>query len=254
MSQLRDLIQRHPRFAFSTQYVTLDENWNSVVAFHNYFDEIFPGKQITAELLLVFHNHAGHETLVHTTKVAPSASVQLDCRALGVHASGIVALAAIPEFDLTALSEGRLKIRPQVTTGFYITWDRGGRWRDTMHEWTDVSLAPPKISTQHVGFAAVYPNIECGMILMNTSLSPVEVSTISLTLCDRFGRQAAASVRVPALPPMGSRMMKLSEHFPGFEELLRKHSSLVVGVTSRSHSPPLTAEWHPSGDFHFHHI
>ncbi len=254
MTQLTDLMQRHAGFGFSSQYVLAEGPWNSVLAFHNYFEEVFPGREVAARLHLVFHNAAGHETAVHAIDVAPGGAVQIDCRALGVPSDGVVAMAAVPDADLAALADGKFKIKSRVTTGYYITWEHAGRWRDTMHEWAEVSSAAPRRSVQHVGFAATGHPIDCGLVLTNPTTEPVDDPVAALRLRSADGRLPPTRVPLQALAPMGSRVVRLAEHFPDFDALLSRHGRLVVDVESTQAGPPLTIEWHRSGDFHIHHI
>lgn len=254
MSQLRDRIQRHPGVAFASQYALVQGPWNSLISFHNYFDEVFPGKQVGVRLELAFHDADGREILFHETEVAPSTSTVVDCKALGLSSDGIVAVSAVPQADLHTLAEGRFKIRSQVSTGFYMTWDRDGRWRDTMHEWADVTTSTRQRNVQHVGFAASSVAIEHGVVLMNPSIEAANATGLELSLRNDRGARVGKTTSLPSLPAMGSRVVRMSEAFPDFNALLAQHGRLVLSVTSAHASPPLTAEWHPSGDFHFHHI
>ena len=254
MSHLDYLIQHHPGHAFPTQYVLAETGWNSFLSFHNYYDEVFPGKRITARLHLVFHDPEGRETLNHEVDIAPGGTVQIDCRKLGVCISGIVAMAAVPAANLSQFAEGKFKIRAQVGTGFYVTWEREGLWRDMMHEWTDVLTTESVVNIQHVGFAASNEPVDYGMVLMNPSIAPSSGVPIELTLRTDKRQQVGRKAELHALPAMGSRIISMSETFADFTDLLAKHRRLVVTVASRNHSPPLTAEWHRSGDFHLHHI
>ena len=255
MTQLTDLMQHHAGFGFSSQYVMAEAPWNTVLSFHNYFEEVFPGKQVAVRLHLVFHDRDGREVSVHETDVAPGAAVQLDCRALGVRHDGVVAMAAVPDADIAALSAGKFKIKSRVTTGYYITWEHAGRWRDTMHEWTEVSSATPRRSIQHVGFATAGLAIACGLVLTNpTVVAAPSGARASMRLRSADGRLQPRSVPLETLPPMGSRVVRLAEAFPDFDHLLAEHGRLVVDVESTQAGPPLTAEWHRSGDFHIHHI
>jgi hypothetical protein len=254
MSQLRDRLRHHPGVAFASQYALAEGPWNSLVSFHNYFDEVFPGKHVAVTLELAFHDATGRETLFHETEVRPGTSAVIDCKALGLESNGIVAVSAVPQADLHTLAEGRFRIRTQLSTGFYITWDRDGRFRDTMHEWADVSTSAGTRNVQHIGFATSSVEIEHGVVLMNPSTETASGTSLELSLrADRGGRVGKV-VSMPALPAMGSRVVRMSEAFPGFNVLLAQHGRLVLSVTSMHSSPPLTAEWHPSGDFHFHHI
>lgn len=254
MSQLIALMQQHPGFGFSSQYVMAGAPWNSLLAFHNYFDEVFPGKDIGVRLHLVFHDAQGRETLVHEQWVEPAAAVQVDCNAIGVPGPGVVAMAAVADADLTALADGKFKIKRPVTTGFYITWEHDERWRDTMHEWAGVSSQPAPDGVQHVGFAASDEPVTCGLVLTNPTTAPTAAGPCEVRLRATDGRLRLAPVAIDPLPPMGSRVLKMHDLFADFEALLDKHRQLVVDVRSSQHAPPLTAEWHRSGDFHIHHI
>ena len=156
--------------------------------------------------------------------------------------------------DLAALADGKFKIKSRVTTGYYITWEHAGRWRDTMHEWAEVSSAAPRRSVQHVGFAATGHPIDCGLVLTNPTTESVDDPVAALRLRSPDGRLTPTRIPLQALAPMGSRVVRLAEHFPDFDALLSRHGRLVVDVESTQAGPPLTIEWHRSGDFHIHHI
>jgi hypothetical protein len=254
MSYLRNLLQHKPGAAFASQYALVHDSWNSLISFHNYFDEVFPGEQIAVRLELVFHDTDGRETLIHEVEVAPSTSIIVDCKVAGSRSDGIVAVRALPQADLHVLAEGRFKIRTQLGTGFYVTWEWDKRFRDTMHEWTDVSTSGGVRSIQHIGFVANSVNIEHGVLLTNPSTRTNQTTKLDLSLHAGSGSRIGKTVSLPPLPAMGSRIVKMSEVFPNFNALLAQHERLVLGVNSDLAAPPLTAEWHPSGDFHFHHI
>jgi len=254
MTHLRNRLQHHPGVAFASQYVQVQGSWNSFISFHNYFDEVFGGEQISSRLELVFHDANGHETYFHEVEVGPGASIVVDCKTAGLKSDGIVAVRAVPQADLQKLAAGRFKIRAQVSTGFYVTWDWDGRFRDTMHEWADVSTSVGIRNVQHVGFAANSINIEHGVVLMTPSTEKSRVTSLDLSLHTDRAVCAGKTVSLPSLPAMGSRVVKMSEVFPDFKALLAHYGRLVLSVNSDQAAPPLTAEWHPSGDFHFHHI
>lgn len=254
MSRLLNCLHHQPGVAFASQYVLAQGLFNSFLTFHNYFDEVFPGKQINARLEIIFHDAHGREVLFHEVEVAPGASTVVDCKLVGLRDDGIMAVRAVPQADLRKLAKGQFKIRNQINTGFYVTWDWGGRFRDTMHEWADVSALAGKLNEQLIGFAESSINIEHGLVMMNPSTEKNHLTSFDLSLYDPLGRRLSRAVPLPSLPAMGSCIVKMLEIFPDFYKLLTQHGRLVLGVNSDHAAPPLTAEWHTSGDFHFHHI
>jgi hypothetical protein len=257
MSQLIDLMNSHPRFGFATQYVLAKDNWNTFIGFHNYFEEIFPGQNITACVELVFHNSDGQEVLFHRMDIPPGVSVQIDCRALGVTTDGLVAIAATTNVDLEKLTKGNFKIQKLISAGFYVTWEKNSTWRDTMHEWATISPSMPKRSVQHIGFAHSRNPVQHGILMMNPSTCALPVkSDTSLLRLRKIGVKSETPTicKIRHLPPMGSWVLKMSDVFPNFEALVSDHGSLMIDLESQQAAPPFTVEWHESGDFHIHHI
>ena len=254
MNSLRKLIGDHPEYIFTTQYCLAGGEWNTYLSFMNYYNLVITEKQISVDLLIIFHDEEGNELIVHKQKVEPSTSVQIDARFLGVNKSGLLAVAAIADQNLQELVGNRLKINSRISTGFYVTWDRGNRARGMMHEWDGVSKDGQTMSTHHVGLRYDEQVEEHGLIVTNPSLAPSQDGNDLLVIRNSKNRETVAKAEMKRLPPMGSKIIRFKDHFPEFDYLLQEHGQLVVSLTTSSQSAPLTAEWSKSGDFHFHHI
>lgn len=254
MSKIQSFLAEHPRYPLSTQYAPVDEGMNCVVGFFNYYDQVFRGSNTAATLHLIFLDKDGNPTAERAIRVPANGSLQFDARAEGITCDGMVAVAAVPEGDIDAINTGRVQVKPRVNTGFYVKWENAGGGRDLMHEWTSVQAAAVARAKHHVGFIKTQCEIEHGLVLMNPVAAGGAVSVPSLVLRESGQSVALAQVKLDPIPPMGTRVVRLSSVFPDFARRLASVRPLVVDVVAGNLSAPLTAEWHGQGDFHFHHI
>jgi hypothetical protein len=254
VSTLANLIAQHPAYQFATQFSPSNERMNSVIGFFNYYDQVFRDATIPVTLHMVFYDATGIECSAHSVKVGPNSAVQFDARANGVDSDGMVAIAAIPDLDIYKINNNKLKLRSSITTGFYIKWENEQGGHDIMHEWAALRSRPLGETIHHMGFVRAAMPIEHGVVLMNPVLMAGEASLPKLRLRESGSRRTLAESNVEPIPAMGSRSIKLTDHFPDFSQRLEDGAVLVVDVIAENLSPPLTMEWHPCGDFHIHHL
>lgn len=254
MSQLEQLMHQHTGYAFSSQFCLAGGEWSSIFSFFNYYDQVFPNGNISVRLLMVFHDFAGREIKVHEQTVAPGVAVQVNTRELGVEQSGIMAVAAIANADLNNLAAGKFAINQKIPAGFYVTWDRAGTHRDTMHEWESVANTLPTSTLHHVGIQHSNTSETQGLVLMNPNLAVTQPGTDMLTLRIAKTGKLIGKVALDRLPPMGSRMVEYSELFPEFHAHLEQHGQLVASLSTTQQAGPLTLQMRNSGEFHIHHL
>ena len=254
VSTIQSFLTEHPRYPLSTQYAPVGGGMNCVVAFFNYYDQVFRGSNTAATLHLIFLDKDGDLTAEREIRMPANGSLQFDALAEGITSDGMVAVAAVPEGNIDAINVGRVKLKPRVNTGFYVKWENTGGGRDLMHEWTSVQTEPVARMKHHVGFIKAQSVIEHGLVLMNPVAAAGAVSVPSLVLRESGQSAALAQATLAPIPPMGTRVVELSSVFPDFARRLASGRPLVVDVVAENLSAPLTAEWHKQGDFHFRHI
>jgi len=254
MSSLQKLMNAHPEYTFTSQYCLVGDEWNTLLSFFNYYEQVFPGQGLVARLLAVFHDEHGNELKVHEQEVAPGSTAQVDARELGVTRSGLVAVGAVAMANLEELAAGRFKVNASVPTSFYVTWDRANSARDMMHEWDGVALSRQASSTHHVGLKYSEQVADYGLIVTNPNLAPSPAGNDLLTLRSAAHRKTVARAEMDRLPPMGSRIIRFKDYFPNIDAQLQEHDRMVIDLTSSAQAAPLTVEWYKSGDFHFHHL
>lgn len=254
MSHLNELMSAHPGYAFTSQYCLVGDEWNTILSFFNYYEQVFPGQGIVARLLVVFHDESGNEVKVHEQEVAPGSTAQVNARELGVTRSGLVAVAAVAMANLEELATGKFKINSSIPTSFYVTWDRANSARGMMHEWEGVTQSRHASSIHHVGLKYSEQIAEHGLMLTNPNLAPSPGGKDMLTLRSATNRKTVARAELERLPPMGSKVVRFKDYFPNIDAQLQEHDRMVIDLTTCAQAAPLTAEWYKSGDFHFHHL
>lgn len=254
MSKIQSFLAEHPRYPLSTQYAPVVGDMNCVVGFFNYYDQVFRGSGTAATLHLIFLDRDGNVAAERAIRVPPNGSLQFDARAEGITCDGMVAVAAVPEGDIDAINAGRVQVKSRVNTGFYVKWENDSGGRDLMHEWTSVQAAPVARAKHHVGFVKAQCEIAHGLVLMNPVAAAGAASVPSLVLRESGRPAALAQATLDAIPPMGTRVVRLASVFTDFASRLASGRALVVDVVAENLSAPLTAEWQGKGDFHFHHI
>ena len=255
MSTLKKLMRANPGYTFTSQYCLAGDEWNTLLSFFNYYEQVFPGQGIVARLLVVFHDEHGGELKVHQQEVAPGSTAQVDARELGVTQSRLVVVAAVAMANLEELAAGKFKINASVPTSFYVTWDRANSARDMMHEWEGVATQPrPANTTPHAGLKYSEQVAEYGLMVTNPNLTPSPGGKDLLVLRSATNGKTVARAEMDRLPPMGSKIIRLKDYFPNIDAQLQEHDRMVIDLTTSAQAAPLTAEWYKSGDFHFHHL
>lgn len=251
---LIELRAEHPGFNLPCQYRIGDPLGHSHICFQNFYSQVLPNEETPVDLHLCLFNEGGGQ-LGHACVPVPTGGfAQVDVAALGVQEPGLVAVMAVPRFDLAGLSKGRFRLKDNKGTGYYIVWHGREGQVDTMHEWAAVTEAPlPKRSLYAIYSADAHALVRHGVVLINPLLGNGAETAPSLTV-HTPDRKLLGQARVGVIPSMGSRMFYLDELFPDFPAWLDSHRHLRVGVHSANLTEPLTVELHASGDFHIHHI
>lgn len=255
MMRLEEVLHAWPGFDFPTHFCLAGADGRSLVCFQNFYDQIFRDTDVPVELHLFGFDPAGNQVGSLALRVETGEAVQVPAdRELGMKESGLIAVAALPRFDLHRLAQGKLRIKAHVGTGFYMIWQDSAGHVDTMHEWLAASARPLGPQTFYVVLDHAGGRIaRYGLVLMSPMLDRRSTATARLALYTRSGR-TLDSAGVPPLSGMGSRIVYLDEVFPAFTYLLAEHAVLGVRVESRNLVEPFSLELQRSGDFHIHHI
>jgi hypothetical protein len=254
MTQLADLLNAQPGFEFPTHFCLAGAMGRSLVCFHNFYDQIFRDADVPVDLHLFGFDAGGSQVGDLQLKVGTGEAVQVPVTELGMTHPGLIALAALPRFDLRRLAQGKLRIKRRVGTGFYIIWQDGKGHIDTMHEWLAVSPQRLPAQTFYVVFDHALGRIaRYGLVLMSPVLDRAENGSARLSVYTHAGR-TLMTADAPPLPPMGSKLVYLDELFPTFEHSLAAEGVLGVRVDVRNLVEPFSLELQRSGDFHLHHI
>lgn len=249
---IKNFINSYPEFALNSQYAPVGSDINSTIAFHNYFEQIFPNVEIDVTLNLFYLNSHGVEVGNFSLQVPSNSSIQFDASKENIKSNGLVIIAAVPNKKIEKLKPANMKIKSKISTGFYIKWEGKNKTFDIMHEWSSVSLLPIEEKIYHIGILSK-EYIKYGLILMNTIFDKKCLSFPRLRLMNRK-REVFGEIKLGKIPSMGSIVVALNDIFPDIDFLLKKNSSLVIDLFAENLAPPLTVEWHTSGDFHIHHL
>lgn len=253
---LTQRLREQPQFEFATQYAPVGKGWNTVIGFFNYFGQVFRQTPTAVKVQAVFFDAQGQERASHEVAVKANDAVQIDARALGVESDGLVAVRAIPEIDIHTLADGKVKLRKHIGTGFYVSWEHDGGFRDVMHEWNAATPEALKPSTQYAGFRAHADLTAQGLILMCPVLAERSnqgepLSHPCIEVLDARGK--TLHTMHAAVPSMGTTQIELSM-IPAFAQQMREAGQAVVKVSAAQLAGAFTREQHRSGDFHIHHL
>ncbi|HEX2830020.1 MAG TPA: hypothetical protein VHP37_26975 [Burkholderiales bacterium] len=253
MLRLDALMRDKPGYSLPTQY-RLGAPGQTVLCFHNFYEQLFPGQDTPVDLHVLAFAEDGSQVHGETLRVATGEAVQYSAAAADARGSGMIAAMAVPAFDLAQINAGRLRIRSEIGTGFYVIWkDARGRL-DTMHEWMPVRATAGGESRYFFVFdAARHLLARVGLVLTNPCCARGADATGTLALYDRAGTVLGRE-RLPAVPPMGSKLVYLDELFPDARTWFERHGALGARIDGVNLVEPLTAEFHQSGDLHLHHI
>jgi hypothetical protein len=251
---LDELLTKYPSYILSTQYCTPPTLASSRICFHNFYQQIFPDLQTPVHLLLLFFNEKGQQVATFEKYVETADSVQIEAADAGYWGPGLVAVVAVPDFDLVRYSEGRIKLKKTVGTGFYIVWHDKVGHVDTMHEWMPVERGCLPARTHYMVFDQAGGVItRHGIVLVNPIAHKYGMLQANIT-CYAPDRKTLGRTSLDPVPAMGSRLVFLNDLFAEFEGWLSKHQHVGVKVSGCNLVEPLTVELHRSGDFHIHHI
>jgi hypothetical protein len=254
MGTLEEFLARNPAFACSTQFCLAGPLGGSVICFHNYYGQIFKGKDVPVDLHLFAFDPEGREASYVAVSLDTGEAVQLAAADLGMTQPGLVAVAAVPRVDLHSLAAGRVRLKKGVGTGFYVIWQDASGHFDTMHEWLPVAAERIPPQTHYAVFDHAGGRIShYGLILMSPIANRARQGHARLAVRTPVGRELAAQ-SVGPVPAMGSRIVHMEDLFPEFARWIATEGALAVRIESRDMVEPFSLEIHQSGDFHFHHI
>ena len=253
MLTLETLLRDHPGYSLPTQY-RVGAPGTTLLCFHNFYEQLFPGKDTPVDLHVLAFAEDGVQVHGETLRVPTGEAVQYSSAEADAGGSGLIAAMAVPAFDLVAYNAGRLKLKSELGTGFYVIWkDAAGRL-DTMHEWLPVRAGALGAMTHFFVFdGAQHAISRVGLALVNPCFASDAPASGELSLYTRGG-QALGRAALPRVAPMGSGLVYLDDLFPDIAAWFDAHGALGARIDGVNLVEPLTAEFHVSGDLHLHHI
>ena len=252
-NSLAALLAAHPGFEFPTQFCLAGTSGRSTICFHNFYDQVFRDADVPVDLHICAFTPRGEPAGTVSRLVPTGQAVQVPAEELGMSEPGLVAVAALPRFDLARLAEGKLKLKRRIGTGFYMIWEDGAGHVDTMHEWLGIADEPLGARRFHVVFDHAGGRIaRHGLVLMCPVMTP-STADCRITVYTAAGR-SLGSADGPHLNAMGSRIVDLDEIFPRFADWLAAEGALGVRLDCTNLVEPLSLERSRSGDFHLQHI
>jgi hypothetical protein len=254
MTSLETLLHEHSNFSLPTQLRLGAPFGMTTLCFQNFYSELFPERDTPVDLHVVCFSEEGEQLDGTVLRVETGEFVQYTPDAANRRGTGLIAAAAIPAFDLARYSAGKLKIRSEIGTGFYVIWDDGSGHLDTMHEWMAVSRRPLPPARHYFVFDSACSRLgRFGLALVNPVVGSGCESQATVSIFDST-RRSLGSARLEPVPSMGTRMVFFDAVFPGLGSWFRTHGPLGVEVSGANLVEPLTVEIHRSGDVHIHHI
>lgn len=253
LNSLAQLIAAHPGFEFPSQFCLAGSAGHSTVCFHNFYGQVFREADVPVELHVLGFGPQGEAAGALRRSVATGAAVQIESEELGLKEPGLLVAAALPRFDLTRLAKGKMRLKRQIGTGFYIIWHDANGHVDTMHEWLAVSPKPLSQRRFHVVFDHSRGRLERhALVLMRPALG-AGAGESRLTVYTASGRELG-SAPGPNVLPMGARIVELHNLFPSFSAWLATEGALGVRLDCANLVEPLSLERSRAGDFHLQHI
>lgn len=251
---LDELLTQYCGFALSTQYCTPPDFAENRICFQNFYNQVFPSQKTPVHLHLLFFNEAGKQVATIKKRVETGDSIQVDASTVGHVEPGLVAVVALPDFDLVRYSGDSVKLKKIIGTGFYMVWhDRQGHV-DTMHEWMPVGRTCLPDRTCYLVFdRAMGAIVRHGLVCVNpiAHVDGVQQPVITIYTANRT---TLGQVILDPIPPMGSRMVYMNDIFQEFDVWLMQNERIGVKISGRNLVEPMTIELHRGGDFHIHHI
>jgi hypothetical protein len=252
-NSLAELMAANAAFEFPSQFCLAGAAGRSTVCFHNFYDQVFRDADVPVDLHVFGFGPQGEAAGAVRRSLGTGEAVQIFSEDLGMAEPGLVAVAALPRFDLARLAAGKIRLKRRIGTGFYMIWQDAGGHVDTMHEWLGVGTQPLGARRYHVVFDHAGGRLaRRGLVLMCPTLREGS-GAARLTVYTARGRVLGSSDS-EALPPMGSRIVDLDERFPRFAEWLAAEGALGVRLDCTNLVEPLSLERSRSGDFHLQHI
>lgn len=257
--KIESFVNANPRFEVATNYYKTSDSFSTVVSFYNYYQEIFPAMETPVVLHFFVFDKNGNQIAYHNEKLDSGAFIQKNIKDIcGTKSEeGMVGVAAIPSFNLEETAQGKIPLRPKISTGFYMTWFDNQSHVDIMHEWNTVVLNETTEKKSYLSYEYHDGKIKPFVILMNTSIGNSEWASaepkLELYVSNKGKINILSSHNLEPIPAMGTRVVDIFKTLPKGEELFRTHKTLGLLVSSRNIPLPLTMELHECGDFHIHH-
>jgi hypothetical protein len=253
MLALDELLRAQPGYSLPTQY-RVGAPGTTLLCFHNFYEQLFAGEDTPVDLHVLAFGEDGAQVHGETVRVATGEAVQYTAADADAAGSGLIAAMAVPAFDLARLNAGRLKLRSELGTGFYVIWKDSAGHLDTMHEWMPVSTQPLGATRHFFVFdEARHAVARVGLALVNPCCAQEASATGELALYTCRGDMLGCAA-LPPVAPMGSKLVYLDEVFPDVAHWFERFGALGARIDGVNLVEPLTAEFHASGDLHLHHI
>jgi hypothetical protein len=251
MITIEQLLRDYPNYALPTQYRVGGVHGRTTLCFQNFYQQVFPDKDAPVDLYVLSFDTTGNQIEGVHLAVATGEAVQYQPDARG---PGLVAAMAAPAFDLESYSAGRLKLRDELGTGFYVIWEDATGHLDTMHEWMQVRTNSAPATRHYMVFDPAQGALtRAGLVVTNPHFGGGLDTRAAVTLYSR-NRERLGQCALPAIVPMGVRLIFLDELFPDVAAWFARYGALGLRIDGTNLVEPLTAEFHASGDLHLHHI
>jgi len=254
MTSLETLLHEYSNFSLPTQLRLGAPFGMTTLCFQNFYSELFPERDTPVDFHVVCFSGEGEQLGGTVLRVETGEAVQYTPDAASQRGTGLIAAAAIPAFDLAGYSAGKLKIRSEIGTGFYVIWDDGSGHLDTMHEWMAVTRGPLPPARHYFVFDSARSRLErFGLALVNPIIGSGCESQATVSIFNS-ARRPLGSATLEPVSSMGARLVFFDAVFPELGSWFATHGPLGVEVSGANLAEPLTIEIHRSGDVHIHHI
>lgn len=227
-----DFLKQNPNHQLLTQIIyPKSKGYDTTVCFYNYYSQVVK-QPVPCKLYIFTFDRDGRQVDFKTRNVSSDASVQVTLDTTDNF--GTVAVAAIPDINLTELEKSGRSLRIPQATGYYTIWHKpNSSSLDTSHEWATASSQSIPTQTYYVTLPKSQWVKERGIILYNPSLTNHATATI----------KTGSNAQDVHLPPMSVIEVK-SELKNDLDDLWS-----VTGPVAA----PFSIEYHQSGDLHIHH-
>lgn len=254
MYKFEEFLIKNPNYGLSSQYGFCDGDFNTIISFYNYYDQIFPDYKVDVNLNLFFFDKYGNQADHREIFVGYKEKINFDFRKNKIKNSGIFALAAVPVDDLSSYNKNNLKIKKIISTGYYVKWENNFGFNDIMHEWDLLTINKINKKKFYVSYYLNKPNLYNNLILMNTVFHDSFIANPILRLINKSKSIIEGEIKLGSMKPMSSKIILLDDCFNNFNKKIRNDEILIVEVESENLTEPMTFQVYNNGDFHIHHM